>query len=271
MVRKVVLQRKKGARWVNVVSGMTSRKGKETFRVAARQSSTSYRVVAKKLRARGNIYLADKSPRRTVETIAQAVTLTLASTTVELGEAVSAHVQSIPIRSGRTVTLQLREDGAWTQVEAARLSAAGTATFTVTAAGAGTHRYRAVAETYRGARSVASNEELLRAELPPEPDLTAPPAPSGLRSTVDDAGVVVSWDPVDAADLAGYKVYLRTAGADPWVLLDIIASTVTTFTATAHLTNGVENSIGVTAIDSSFNESDMSNVVTVVPTAPVVP
>jgi hypothetical protein len=271
MVRKVVLQRRNGARWVNVASGRTSRKGKEAFHVSARKASTSYRVVVKKLRARGTIYLAGTSLRRTVRTVDQTVTLKLSSTTAEPGEEVTAHVASTPIRSGRTVILQLRAGGVWTRVDAARMSPAGTATFTVAAADSGTYRYRAVATAYRGAPSVASNKRLLRAESLPEPDLTAPPTPTGFQSTVDDTGVLLSWNPVDAPDLAGYKVYLRTSAADSWVLLGTTASSVTTFNATGHLTDGVEKSFAVTAIDSSLNESEMSSVVTVVPTAPVVP
>ena len=38
-------------------------------------------------------------------------------------------------------------------------------------------------------------------------DTTAPPAPAGLVARVDGADVALAWTPVDAADLAAYRVY----------------------------------------------------------------
>ena len=42
-------------------------------------------------------------------------------------------------------------------------------------------------------------------------DLVPPPPPTGLTASVETAGVRLVWDPVDAPDMAGYKVY-RTEG-----------------------------------------------------------
>jgi hypothetical protein len=92
-------------------------------------------------------------------------------------------------------------------------------------------------------------------------DLAPPPVPTSLETLVEPNAVRLVWNPVDAADLAGYKVYrtegvghetqVREAGTIPLFGTPI---TVTNF-VDSRTDPGIAYRYHVTAIDKSGNES----------------
>ncbi|HWI51973.1 MAG TPA: lamin tail domain-containing protein, partial [Symbiobacteriaceae bacterium] len=105
---------------------------------------------------------------------------------------------------------------------------------------------------------VATPGALVPEQMPGEPDDTVPPpVPAGVTAVAGYGTVTLTWAPVDAADLAGYRVY-----RDGALALSVSAG-VTTAT-TAKLTGGTYN-FTVSAIDQHGNESAQSAVVTATP------
>ena len=92
--------------------------------------------------------------------------------------------------------------------------------------------------------------------IAPEDD-NAPHDPIGLVADAGDGRVDLSWDPVSAADLVGYRVYRATEEGGPWTLLNLTPQTGTTYADTG-LDNGTEYFYRVTAVDDDANESDPS-------------
>ncbi len=95
-------------------------------------------------------------------------------------------------------------------------------------------------------------------------DLVPPAPPAGLTALVETGAVRLVWDPVDAPDLAGYKIYrtegtgieqLRPAGTIP-------LNPVQLLTATNYRDTGVNPGISyyyeVVSVDKSGNESARS-------------
>ena len=75
-----------------------------------------------------------------------------------------------------------------------------------------TYAYQVQAVSVYKEGKVAGNTSQTVEAMPQ--DRTAPPPPRGVQGLRTDVGVKVFWDQVQAADLAGYRVYRRTAGAD---------------------------------------------------------
>jgi len=75
----------------------------------------------------------------------------------------------------------------------------------------GVHQYAVTAVTSVGPPAIESDPS--RIATIDYRDLLPPPAPSGLVTLNEDRAVRLVWDPVDAADLAGYRVY-RTLGKE---------------------------------------------------------
>jgi hypothetical protein len=92
-------------------------------------------------------------------------------------------------------------------------------------------------------------------------DLTPPPTPTALETLVEPNAVRLVWDPVEASDLAGYRVYrtegigheaqTREVGTIPLVTDPI----TTTFYVDSRTDAGIAYRYHVTAIDRSGNES----------------
>ena len=92
-------------------------------------------------------------------------------------------------------------------------------------------------------------------------DLVPPPPPTGLTALVETAGVRLVWDPVDAPDLAGYKVY-RTEGTGieqlrpirtlPLTPVQLVTATNYRDTSVAH---GISYYYEVVSVDKTGNES----------------
>jgi fibronectin type 3 domain-containing protein len=93
-------------------------------------------------------------------------------------------------------------------------------------------------------------------------DLTPPPAPKNLQYLLETKAVRLLWDPVDAPDLAGYKVY-RTEGVghEPNVreigTVPMFAAPVTTtYAVDTGADPGIAYKYAVTAVDKNGNESE---------------
>jgi len=92
-------------------------------------------------------------------------------------------------------------------------------------------------------------------------DLVPPPPPTGLTALVETAGVRLVWDPVDAPDLAGYKVYrtegsgieqLRPIGTIPLTPVQLV--TATNYRDTS-VNRGISYYYEVVSVDKTGNES----------------
>lgn len=92
-------------------------------------------------------------------------------------------------------------------------------------------------------------------------DLVPPPPPTGLTALVETAGVRLVWDPVDAPDLAGYKVYrtegtgieqLRSVGTIP--MTPVVLVTATNYRDTS-VNRGISYYYEVVSVDKTGNES----------------
>jgi hypothetical protein len=113
--------------------------------------------------------------------------------------------------------------------------------------------------TYRYAVSAVSSVDEPRIESEPSEeaqatykDLLPPPPPKGLTALIEDRAVRLVWDPVDAPDLLGYRIY-RSEGK---VRLTITKTPIpqTNFTDIS-VVPGTPYDYGVTSIDKSGNES----------------
>ncbi len=123
----------------------------------------------------------------------------------------------------------------------------------------GDHEYRVTA--------VALSSQPLIQSAPSAPvratfkDLMPPPTPTSLETLVEPNAVRLVWNPVEAPDLAGYKVYrtegvghetqVREVGTIPLVTAPI----TTTFFVDSRTDAGIAYRYHVTAVDRSGNES----------------
>ena len=91
-------------------------------------------------------------------------------------------------------------------------------------------------------------------------DRVAPPPPTGLTALVETGAVRLVWDPVDAPDMAGYKVYrtegsgieLHIAGTIPLTPVNLVTATNYRDTGTAP---GISYYYEVVSVDKTGNES----------------
>ena len=88
-------------------------------------------------------------------------------------------------------------------------------------------------------------------------DLTAPSAPTGLTSAVDDRIVWLEWNSNADSDLAGYNVYRSTTSASGYVKLNASLLSSPDYNDT-DVTNMTTYYYVVTAVDTSSNESAYS-------------
>lgn len=114
--------------------------------------------------------------------------------------------------------------------------------------------------------AIASEDPLLQSNAS-EPvrvvykDLIAPPAPATLTALIETKVVRLLWEPVDASDLAGYRIY-RSEGVGHGANIKDIGTvplvgeilTATTF-VDANPNLGIAYRYAVTAVDKSGNES----------------
>jgi len=114
--------------------------------------------------------------------------------------------------------------------------------------------------TYRYVVSAVSSAASPRIESETSPevqatykDLLAPPPPKGLTALIEDRAVRLVWDPVDAPDLLGYRIY-RTEGKVRLSITNKISIPQTNFRDIS-VVPGTSYDYGVTSVDKSGNES----------------
>jgi hypothetical protein len=89
-------------------------------------------------------------------------------------------------------------------------------------------------------------------------DVEPPAVPTGVSSITADGYVVVLWNPVYQADVAGYGVYRSNVADGPYNRIgDVDAEELTEFTD-YQVVNGITYYYAVDAYDYSGNESDLS-------------
>ncbi|HYC60825.1 MAG TPA: hypothetical protein VEK79_14780 [Thermoanaerobaculia bacterium] len=122
----------------------------------------------------------------------------------------------------------------------------------------GEHEYRVSAVASEGPPLLQSNASApVRATFK---DLVAPPKPTSMTALIETKIVRLLWEPVEAADLAGYRIYrsegvghvnIQEIGTVPLVNEIVTATTITD----ANVNLGIAYRYAVTAIDKSGNES----------------
>ena len=122
----------------------------------------------------------------------------------------------------------------------------------------GDHEYRVTAVAEEGPPLLQS--DLSTPAKATFRDLVAPPAPATVTALLETKIVRLLWDPVDAADLAGYRIYrtegaghtdIREVGTIPLVNQPL---TVTNF-ADERVDLGIAYRYGVSSVDKNGNES----------------
>ena len=93
--------------------------------------------------------------------------------------------------------------------------------------------------------------------LPVAPDITAPLAPTGLVATGSTSGIALDWANNTETDLAGYNVYRSTSATGTFTKVN--ASLITPSTYNDVAAPAGESFYRVTAVDTSTNESPVSN------------
>ncbi|WP_148572331.1 excalibur calcium-binding domain-containing protein [Nocardioides caldifontis] len=256
--RRVVLQgRLVGGRWQKLVTAQTSRNGRIVFTGRASAKDVRYRLVVPASKKGKKRYTATKSPVRLIDTVRQTVTLEV-PTSVANGTDVNAVITSTPARRNRPVLLQVEQNGSWTVLKRGRLDSVGVATLRFTRP-TGSYDLRAVVQKYRGAGKVTSGTRTI--VFLAAPDTTPPDAPTGLDAQPGDGSATLTWEAVD--DAVAYRVRYRESSAADWTDWPQVAGTTTTITG---LTNDVEYTFDVRAVDAANNVSEPSETVTIVPT-----
>lgn len=89
-------------------------------------------------------------------------------------------------------------------------------------------------------------------------DHMPPAVPTGVNSITGDGFVIVYWNPVYEADLAGYGVYRSLTEFGQYTLIGTVDRGEVTEFSDDDLTNGVTYFYAVDAFDYDGNESDLS-------------
>jgi hypothetical protein len=123
----------------------------------------------------------------------------------------------------------------------------------------GEHEYRVTAVAAEGPPLLQSNpSEPVRATFK---DLVAPPVPASITALIEPKLVRLLWEPVDAPDLAGYRLYRSEGMGHGDAIRDIGTVPLTNDTVTATTFSDPNPNLGiayryaVAAIDKSGNES----------------
>ncbi len=122
----------------------------------------------------------------------------------------------------------------------------------------GTYEYRVTAVGAAGPPRIESDPS--SAVTVTFKDLVPPATPTGLTALVETGAIRLVWDPVEVADLAGYKVYrIEGSGIPISTMSKPLPLTPTPITTTYYRDTGVDLGISyyyeITAIDKSGNES----------------
>ncbi len=122
----------------------------------------------------------------------------------------------------------------------------------------GTYEYRITAVAAAGPPRIESDPSSTVAAT--FKDLVPPPTPTGLTVLVETGAVRLVWDPVEATDLAGYKVYrIEGSGIPISSMSKPLLLTPAPITTAYYRDTGVDLGISyyyeITAIDKNGNES----------------
>jgi hypothetical protein len=89
-------------------------------------------------------------------------------------------------------------------------------------------------------------------------DTTPPAAPTGLTASIDGINIALDWDDNTEEDLAGYNIYRSIASGSGYSKLNAMALIDSQYTDNTGV-GGETYYYVVTAVDTSWNESDDSN------------
>jgi fibronectin type 3 domain-containing protein len=260
--RPVVLQQLTEDGWTVVAEGAESGSGRARMpAVATPAGDVAFRAVVERWRGA----VAASSNRETLEVDAVDTTppptpTGLAALSGDTTASLTWEDVLVPDLHGYVVYQAAAAGGPWVPVG----SANGTS-FQVTGLENGTEYFFAVAAVDTSGNASGRSASVM--VVPVEPDVTAPPPPTGLLVVTGDGEVELTWDAVGAADVVGYRVYVRQAPEEEWTPTpaEVIAGTSRSVVG---LTNGMEYSFAVAAVDSSGNESVRSMQVTATPLPP---
>ena len=265
-VRHVILERLAHGHWLRVAAASTGSGGRHAFGLRTPAGRTSYRARVTALRAGHKRFTARTSTRRTLVVQRQQVRLSLSRHHALRGAEIDLTVRAAPARTGRRVVVQRKRAGTrWVQVVKGREGRRGRVDLRDTAGVVGGFDYRALVLPAAGARQARSANQQLTVR---EPDLP-PPAPDDVSAVPGDTTATLTWDPVDAADLATYQIWEVSDPAHPIQLAAVPASV--TSTSVSGLVNGTTYTVVVRAIDRAGQTSEPSAPVTVTPTGPSAP
>lgn len=267
--RPIALQRKSGSSWVTVAVGKSKANGTFSFRRQVPGATTTYRVLAKRVRLTGRTYRAVATPTKRVTVQPQSGTLSLQAAS-EVGQPVTATATFTPVRPGRPVGVQVKTGASWTQVSTGVESRTGQLSFIVPTDKTGSFTYRVIAQPFRGAAKFTTGERTIQISSPAPVDTTPPPVPTGVIATAGDASTHLAWNPVAAADLDGYLILRATNVAGPWTKLTPEPIATHEYDV-AGLTNGTTYYFNVTSVDTTGNESNASTPAAATPAAAPAP
>jgi hypothetical protein len=262
--RPVTLQRLTENGWRVVDDATQSRRGVARFRVVAprRTGEFLYRAVAQRWRG-AKAATSTRETLRAVDPTPNDVTAPAAPTglTAEPGNrtvTLTWNAVAAPDLSIYQVYRAASADGPWTS-----LGTASDTAFVVPRLDNGTQYFFTV--TAADFSGNVSDRSAHASATPVAPDVTPPPVPTGLAAAPGSGQVTLSWEPVAADDLEGYRVYVRLATDGEWAPRPGLPAGTTR--AIEGLENGTAYDFYVTSLDRRGNESDGSSVVTAVPEA----
>ncbi|MDF1490374.1 hypothetical protein [Tessaracoccus caeni] len=274
VARPVELQVKVDGKWTKLASGKTDKKGRFSLTTSTKKSSLTLRVVAPKKKVGKVAYSKLTGKSVTVKTVAQSVTLSIASSAY-VNQSVNAKIAVAPARSGRPVQIQVLESGKWVVLAQDAQDAKGTAAIPLVAAKAGKYSYRAHVPAWRGAPAITSEA----AEAAIKPDvvkvakdarpLTDEEASSIDKVNVESGTVTLNSPPATAKSIAKGDVIAvpPTDGASSGALMVVESvttkgATTTLKTKNANLPDIVQNvpdeasEIGLSLVSASFEPTD---------------
>lgn len=236
--RRVVLQRKAGKRWVALARGRSKAGGRVVFPALSLRRSEVLRLVAPRARLKGRTLPAVTGRALRVAVARQSASLSMTDS-LFVGEGERAVAVLSPARAGRSVALEALVGSVWTPLTVARSNGAGRAEFSLAGATVGSHSFRVVARSFRGAASRASTARQLRvlpAEVTVSPDVheLSPAQVQALASATPD-GSSLSFTGAD-------RPSLRTGD-----ILSLLPSEVLPDGALVRVTGVVEAGESVTA------------------------
>lgn len=249
--RVIQLQRKSGTSWVEVARKQ-AQNDNVVFVRPARNVATTYRLWSARFTLRGVSYGPYFSRSVQVVPVAQRATLTIGSP-VDVGEGTTATAEFLPARPGRPISLQRKSGDTWTTLTTKTAGKYGKAQFAVATPSKGTFTYRARAAAYEGAPAFLSPTAQVTVK-----DVTPPAAPTGVVATGSAGAIHLDWNPVSAADLAGYRVQRFLGFSTDWQPAH--AGLVTATEMDFVVDEGSRWTFRVAAVDTSGNASAWSAV-----------